>query len=79
MLQDIEIHEYREHGFAHTARRCAGYALRGCVAAVGIGIALGASIVALPFAVYECLSPAGRRRMRSRRAYWDGTEGRKRQ
>lgn len=68
MIRDMEIRGHKEHGFGHRLGCCAGYTLRGCIAAVGMALACVAFILVSPLALYDCVSPQGCRRRRERRA-----------
>lgn len=67
MIRDIGIHGHKVHRFGHTLGCCAGYTLRGCIAAVGMAIACMAFILVSPLALCDCLGPRGRRQRRERR------------
>lgn len=68
MIRDMEIQEHREHRLGHRLGCCAGCTLRGCIAAVGMALVCAAFILVSPLALYDCVSPQGRRRRRERRA-----------
>lgn len=68
MIRGMEIHGHKEHRFGHTLGCCAGYTLRGCIAAVGMLLACVAFVLVSPLALYDCLSLRERKRRRERGA-----------
>lgn len=69
MIRNIEIQEHKAHSWGHFLSRIAGYCFRICVAVIGIVLTCVAFLVTSPFALYDSLSPDGRRRRRECRAY----------
>lgn len=67
MIKEIRIHKHKDHNFGHTLGRCAMYALRGCIAAVGTAIVCVAFVMVSPLALYDYLCPRGRKLRRERR------------